>query len=195
MKGKIAKGIVATGTTDECRVYVACLACYNEGKLRGEIMTADELETMSEWLPSLVDDDGNQVLCGVRHHHEYAIHDYDGDISRIGGHLGEHPDIEDLIEIMNFCDTTTDAIPVAMLCIERNGNIPSFSDLEYVYDNMEQMDDLKDWAYETCKDCGYFEEPTGWSPISYIDWARVAEDMLMDYISIEYGHTTYMMRD
>lgn len=182
---KPSKGIVATGTTDESRVYVACLACYNEGKLSGKTFNADELEEL-EYVP----------LCKNSNHEEYAIHDYDGDISRIGGHLGEHPDIDMLIEIMNFCDEKSDAIPAAMLCIERSGNIPSFSDLDYVYDNMEQMEDIADWAYETCKDCGYeVGETNGWHPAQYIDWARVGEDMMADYISVEYGHITYMMRD
>ena len=181
----IAKGII-TGENKyaESRVYIACLPSYNDGKLKGKTFTADELEAFYE------SEEWHEFYTG-----EYAIHDYDGDISRIGDHLGEHYDIPDLVELMNFMDSTTDAVPAAMLCIERNGNIPSAYDLEYVYDMMEQFDDAADWAYETCKDCGYFEEPSGWSPIQYIDWTRVAEDMLMDYISIEYGHTTYMMRD
>lgn len=182
----IAKGIVSGECkyNDQSRVYIACLPSYNDGKLKGKTFTAHELEEFHD------SEEWDEFYTG-----EYAIHDYDGDISRIGGHLGEHYDIDDLIEIMNFFDSTVDAVPAALLCIERNGNIPSAYELEIVYDNMEQFDDLADWAYETCKDCGYFEEPSGWSPIQYIDWTRVGEDMLMDYISIQYGHTTYMCRD
>ena len=182
----IAKGMITEDNKyGESRVYIACLPSYNDGKLKGMTFNAtqlDEFHDSEKW---------EEFYTG-----EYAIHDYDGDISRIGDHLGEHYDIHDLIELMNFFDITSDGIPAAMLCIARNGNIPSPYELEIVYDNMEQFDDLEQWAYESCKDCGYdVGDSDVWSPTNYIDWTRVGEDMLMDYTSIQYGHTTYMMRD
>ena len=189
---KTSKGIVATGTTDESRVYVACLACYNEGKLRGNTYNADQLETMSSWLPSLVDDDGNQVLCGVRHHNEWAIHEYDGNISRLS--IGEHPDIDMLIEVMNFVDENGGRGIAAYIITEDIMNDFDLSDVENTLDNMEEYDDPADWAYETCKDSGYEYLVDGWHPAQYIDWSRVAEDMLMDYHTYQYGEVTYIVR-
>ena len=184
---KPSKGIVATGTTDESRVYVACLACYNEGKLSGKTFNADELEV---WYESV--DNPPTHLCSNDEHEEYAIHDYDGDISRLS--IGEHPDIDMLIEVMNFVDENGGRGIAAYIITEDIMGDFDLSDVENTLDNMEEYDDPDDWAYETCKDSGYELGFNGWHPAQYIDWSRVAEDMLMDYHAYQYGEVTYIVR-
>ena len=83
------------------KVYVACLGCYNEGRLHGKWMDADELE--EEWERELTIAEGRcftsgfypMTACKKPHHDEWAIHDYDG-----VPNLGEHPDIPNLIVVM-----------------------------------------------------------------------------------------------
>jgi antirestriction protein len=186
-------------TTDENKVYVACLACYNEGKLNGKWMNADELDVAweNDWLEYLDKGDGEihdeRILCdadAIDCHEEWAIHDYEGDIHRLG--MGEHPSIPDLIEVMRLMDDEPSMYVAAYLFAEELlGKQPSASEIESLTDVWELIDDVKDWAYESCKDCGYFEEPGGWSPISYIDWQRVGDDMLMDYSTFHYGEIIY----
>lgn len=187
----MSKGI-CTGENKyaESRVYVACLGCYNEGRLTGKTMTSNEL---SEALEKANDYDGDEWHlhlhgCNQPDHDEWAIHDYDGDIARVMS--SEHPDLQDLIWMMDFIDTQTNAVPAVQLAWGIH-NIPTPDDIEHVYENMEIIEDIADWAYETCKDCGYFEEPNGWHPINYIDWERVGNDMLMDYHYQQYGSYTY----
>ena len=73
----------------EPKVYMACLASYNNGLPRGAWRDADQLES------------------GKRNPgsgEEWAIHDYDG-----VPNLGEHPDIEFLIEVMRCIEEIGDA--------------------------------------------------------------------------------------
>jgi len=80
---------------EEEKVYVACLACYNEGRHHGRWINADELET--QWEHGDLNDDGSYPMtkCKRLHHEEWAIHDYDG-----VPNLGEHPDMPYLIKVM-----------------------------------------------------------------------------------------------
>jgi len=78
------------------QVYVACLGCYNEGRLHGSWVDADELE--SEWERKgqcFTSGFYPMTQCKKPHHDEWAIHDYDG-----VPNLGEHPDIPYLIKVM-----------------------------------------------------------------------------------------------
>lgn len=79
----------------EPKVYMACLASYNNGLLRGAWRSADDLERgwrhPNDWKAGF----GGE---------EWAIHDYDGVPS-----IGEHPDIEFLIEVMRGIEEHGDA--------------------------------------------------------------------------------------
>lgn len=66
---------------DQPRVYVACLGCYNEGRLNGKWIDADEYEDYEH-------------KCKRPCHEEYAIHDYD-----TMPDLGEYPDPEKIVEV------------------------------------------------------------------------------------------------
>ena len=182
----ITKGI-CTGENKyaESRVYVACLGCYNEGKLTGKTMTSNELSEALEKVIRHLHLHG----CNNPLHEEWAIHDYDGDIARVMS--SEHPDLDDLIWMMDFVDTQTNAVPAIQLAWSIH-NIPTPDDIEHIYENMEIIEDVSDWAYEFCKDCGYFEEPSGWNPVvNHIDWQRVGDDMLEHYHCQQYGNYIY----
>ena len=83
------------------KIYVACLGCYNEGRLHGKWMDADELEErwggyQCKWVEDGKGSWGySMTRCGKAYHEEWAIHDYDG-----VPNLGEHPDIPYLIKVM-----------------------------------------------------------------------------------------------
>ena len=84
------------------QVYVACLGCYNEGKMHGSWVDADELEERWDDMqihgnpaPRYPEQSYPMTKCKRLHHEEWAIHDYDG-----VPNLGEHPDIPYLIKVM-----------------------------------------------------------------------------------------------
>ena len=180
--------------TDENKVYVACLACYNDGRLSGAAMNADELDIA--WEHDWCDDNDQRVLCDNNDHEEWAIHDYDGDIQRLS--IGEHPDIPHLIDTMQGLETheASSYVPAYLMAEELLCKPPSSDEVESLMESWSIVDDVSDWAYEMCVGCGYFEEPDGWSPISYIDWDRVGKDMLMmDYYTFNYGHCIYAIHN
>lgn len=55
----------------DARIYVACLACYNDGRLHGEWMDADDADTIQEKVTAL------QAKC-LHVDNDWAIHDYEG---------------------------------------------------------------------------------------------------------------------
>jgi len=78
----------------EPKVYMACLASYNNGLHRGAWRSADDLQR--GWRhPNGWTADGGE---------EWAIHDYDGVPS-----IGENPDIPFLIEVMRCIEEHGDA--------------------------------------------------------------------------------------
>lgn len=65
-----------TGTTTAPRVYVACLACYNAGRLAGKWhdATADLADNVAEW----IEEHNTADRDGYGDHEEFAIHDHEG---------------------------------------------------------------------------------------------------------------------
>lgn len=75
-------------TTDTPRVYVACLASYNAGRLFGEWVDATDADTIRERIAEIL---AKSPTPGAE---EWAIHDYDG----IPSTFGENPDLDKLAE-------------------------------------------------------------------------------------------------
>jgi antirestriction protein len=79
---------------DTPRIYVACLACYNDGKLHGvwvDAIDADEIETARLAL---------QTECGHLDN-DWAIHDYEG---FCGIKLGESESFTDVAELARLLE-------------------------------------------------------------------------------------------
>ncbi len=86
----------------EPQVYVACLGCYNEGRMHGSWVDADELSDRWDDMqihgnpaPRYPEQSYPMTKCKRLHHEEWAIHDYDG-----VPNLGENPDTPYLIKVM-----------------------------------------------------------------------------------------------
>ncbi|WP_299176170.1 antirestriction protein ArdA [uncultured Brevundimonas sp.] len=77
-------GAITTTNTDQPRIYVACLAAYNQGRLHGEwIDAAQEPWALYDAVRTMLD---TSPIAGAE---EWAIHDYEGFGSlRIGEHTG-----------------------------------------------------------------------------------------------------------
>ena len=172
----------------ECKVYVACLACYVEGKLNGQWMTADELDIA--WDHDWKDDSGDRILCGNVHsqHDEWAIHDYDME----GLVLGEHPDIPDLIALMHLIDEDPDYVYAAALLHSFNGGDYDPGTVMAVKEQMSSFTCRREWAQEMCEDIYHTElEALPHFISGTIDWDWVGQQLEMDYYTYEVGYTTY----
>jgi antirestriction protein len=164
---------------DTPRVYVACLGCYNEGRLHGKWMDADELD--SEWLHGDLHEDGSHPMtrCKKLYHDEWAIHDSEYiDCS-------EHPDIPKLITVMQLFEEHGDGFR------EWYNYCPSHADrdnpeevwqdcYEGEYDSEEAF--AEEWAElrEYIKD----DNPL----LRYIDWDWYWNADLRHYFTFSNGH-------
>jgi antirestriction protein len=87
MAHSIAIGVSSQATTP--RVYVACLAAYNNGILHGEWIDATDADEMREAIQGMLE---RSPEPGAE---EYAIHDHDFH----GVHIGEYDDLDRVAEI------------------------------------------------------------------------------------------------
>ena len=173
------------------RVAVGCLCCYNEGRLTYQHLDADELEKAWE--------SGNMAahVCDrpVTIYHnpeEWHIQDYDGEIGRVSQHLGEHPDIPNLIECMRlFEDEASRYVPAFLFAVEHLGETPTAEQVESMAMEMMWTEDVEDHFREQAYDCGYIKD--GDHLASYIDWKHYARDQMYYHHSMKYGEYTYLI--
>jgi antirestriction protein len=160
---------------EEIRIYVACLAAYNNGKLHG--VWIDALEDLDD-----IQDKINAMLKSSPEEdaEEYAIHDYEG----FGGYgLSEYEGIRTVHEIACFID-----------------DYPAIGG-ELLNNFGGDLDDAKKAAEENYSGCykalsDYAEELTDNTAdvpenlAYYIDYERMGRDMEMsgDIYTIETAH-------
>jgi len=174
---------------DTPRVYVACLGCYNEGRLHGKWMDADELEERWDYAEEHDRQDrvGHFNKCPRPFHDEWAIHDYDG------VRCSEHPDIPELITVMRLIEEYGDGFR------EWYNYCPSHAN----WDNPEEAwqdryqgeyDSEKAFAEEWAEMCGYLtdshgDKRTGPNPLlRYIDFEWYWNADLRHHFTFSNGH-------
>ena len=179
-----------TTTNEVSKVWVGCIGCYNEGNLVGKWMTADQLEDTLDKGQNLL-----RAVCTKPQCEEWRIHDYDGPIASC--YHEEHPDIEELIEMMNLIDVEGDNILVALMVHrDRSNNAPTVSAIEELAGQVIHIGyrhDLKDYFMEWAYDVGYMTDEN--PMLSYIDWEHFARDCMYDYSEYEYDGSLYIVAD
>jgi antirestriction protein len=206
----------AFGITGDSKVWLACLSCYNEGHLQGGWLDADALET---WLDDHENNyyEGGWMLCSrheakidechncdtdkpcTRHVRwtgdEWAIHDYDGAIGRL--HLGEHPDLRPLIDLMQTLDADPERNTGAALLADSIVGTPTAEQVESVAERMYVIDayNIDDWAYDNAHDCyGKELDALPHDITCTIDWEGVAKNKLQHEMhSMEYDGNIYAL--
>lgn len=161
--------------SEEIRIYVACLAAYNGGRLHGVWIDATgELDDIQEQINRMLSNSPEPDA------EEYAIHDYEG----FGGYgLGEYEGIEAVHEIACFLEEQP----------EIGGELLSYFG--------GSLDDAKKAAEESYSGChtslaDYAQElteETSEIPKNlefYIDYEKMGRDMEMsgDVFTIETAH-------
>ena len=157
-------------TMDDMRVWVGCLACYNDGRLVGE------------WVDAV--DAADHVPCERAGHEEWWCFDTEG----LPG-LGECSPSEaaQYAGAVTGCVEGTDAPYAAVFAYLDNfhGGPADTSALDSFEDAWcGEWDSEEDWAADLAESCGYVEG-LGDGPLAhYIDWSRWAHDLFLgDYWS------------
>lgn len=152
-------------------IYVACLAAYNNGILHGAWIDAvQDAEDIEAEVQAML---AKSPIPGAE---EWAIHDYSGFGSV---NLSEWASFEDVAALAALIDEHGDvALAALALC-----------DSEKPEDVQEMIDDCyqgeyssnEDFAEELYSECYSEEIEKMGSLTNYIDWSRVARDLMMDY--------------
>lgn len=161
-----------TDNISNIRIYVACLASYNNGILHGQWIDANQGEDhIRDCIKAMLAD---SPIEGAE---EYAIHDYEG---FEGVYLSEYAGITQVAELAEF--------------IEEHGAIAGkliayFGDLD---EAREALEERYCGAYESVADFAQeITEQTTEIPTNlqyYIDWERMGRDLaISDILAIETG--------
>lgn len=156
----------------EPKIYVACLAAYNDGRLHGEWIDADQ----GAWA---IYDDVKKMLAAspVAEAEEWAIHDYEG---FEGIRIEEYDGFERVAELAAF------AIEHGKLGAEVFSYYGSLDDARIALSDQYagQYESLADFAQEITEETTEIPQPLRF----YVDYERMARDMaISDIIAIETG--------
>jgi antirestriction protein len=158
----------ATNTTP--RVYVACLASYNAGRLHGRWIDATQgADHIHEQVADML---AKSPEPGAE---EWAIHDHEG-----LGQIGEWESFDRVAEIGEAVAEAGDDAPalLAWLAVEPGRDPGEFAD-RY----RGTWDTLADYVAEYWEQAGHdadAEKAAGgswWHPARYVDWERMARDL------------------
>ncbi|KKL79783.1 hypothetical protein LCGC14_2011310 [marine sediment metagenome] len=164
-------------TTVELRIYVACLASYNAGKLHGEWIDANQsAEEIGEEVATMLKESPEPNA------EEWAIHDYEGFGDLM---LSEHESFETIASIAER--------------VEKHGEpwLAYVGEVGLMYaDEFEdaycgEWDSFKDYVEEAARSCHTIPE---WLDY-YIDWEGMAEAWRQDYLTSDTDKSTvYVFR-
>jgi antirestriction protein len=157
------------------RIYVACLAAYNNGHLHGAWIDA----TQGEWA---IWTDIQTILAAspIAGAEEWAIHDYEG---FYGASVSEHASVETVVRLAGF--------------ISEHGELGATVLEHYGGDVEEAEEALKDrylgcWAAvaDYIQECHEQANPVPEALRFYIDWQSMARDAQLggELVSFEVGH-------
>ncbi len=164
-----------TRETNPIRIYVACLAAYNNGSLHGRWIdaTLGENHIHSEVKTMLANSSEPDT-------EEWAIHDYEGFED---APISEWDSFE---RIANLAEFITEHVALGGKLLEHFGG--DLDDAKTAFDNYwGEFGSLEDYAQSLAEDMG-MEIPT--HLVNYIDYAAMGRDMEMsgDIFTIEIAH-------
>lgn len=159
------------------KIYCACLAAYNNGKLHGAWINCDqdaddiwaEIEEMLK----------NSPEPGAE---EWAIHDSE---NWQGIEIGEYENIERLALLAQILAEHGEAFAVYYQYYSSDA-----TEEDFVERYMGQYESEEDFVYEQWRECGKLAEIEQLGICeSYIDWEAIARDWFIDsYHSVDVGY-------
>ena len=162
------------------KIYVACLAAYNNGYLHGKWIDADrDVDALREEV--------NKILAAspIPNAEEFAVHDYEefGDFC-----IDEYTGLETISEVANFI-AEHDELGAAVLA-HTNGSIDEAKTLlEECYhgEHASEEDFAYYWTHEV--DCREIPDYLKY----YVDYTAMARDFFIsDFFSIEVDHKVHV---
>jgi antirestriction protein len=168
-----------TTTTDAMRVWVGCLACYNEGRLVGQWVDAVDADTF--------------IPCERPDHEEWWCLDHEG--LPIDGEWSPMY----AAALARLLSEVVEWQRGAVIAWIKEGNystdvegLPVLSDFDEAY--CGEYDSPRDYAQTYAEECGLVPEEYVW-PASCIDWEQATRELMMDhYTAPAPGGGVYVFR-
>jgi antirestriction protein len=162
------------------KIYVACLASYNEGSLHGawidlEDKTADEIK---DEIKAMLEDSPAKIA------EEWAIHAYEG-FGEIT--IEENDDLENLVSLVAAITEHGEAYKA--YCSYTGKDYASAEDFQNRYHG--EYESLEEFAESTCEGIEIPEKLQ-----YFIDWERMGRELCMsDYTNIEADGKHYIFSE
>lgn len=172
-----------THDNDTPRIYVACLASYNAGKLHGEWIDADQdVETIRAQIQAILDASPEPIA------EDYAIHDYEN----FGFGLHEHENLE---HVAQAAELIAEHGELAQLVIEYFGGLQQLDEAAKLITEQYSgtYENRTAWAWSMLEDSGDLDRvPEHLRP--YLDVNRYANDLEQsDYLVLEGRREIYVL--
>lgn len=150
------------------RVYVACLAAYNAGRLHGRWIDATQgADAIREEIAAML---ARSPEPGAE---EFAIHDHEG-----LGQVGEYDSIDRIAAIGQAVAAAGDDAAALLAWL---GNEPGREPDDFGDAFRGSWDTLADYVENLWDDIGYDAEKASggawWHPARFVDWDRMARDL------------------
>jgi antirestriction protein len=176
---------VTTNDKTSPRIYIACLAAYNNGKLHGQWIDANQ-EPSEIW----VEISAMLKTSPERGSEEWALHDYEGfgDI-----HLSEWPDIRHVSTIARLIDDHGNAFTVWYQSQDGHGFDTDELEEKFLEQWQGAHDSESAFADHLLEETGQLSELPEWSR-NYFDFESYARDLRLggDYSFIRHGGQVYV---
>lgn len=118
------------------RIYVACLASYNAGRLKGDWIDLDDIDDA---------DDLQAQIAGLIDGEEWAVHD-----SEDCPKWGEHPSLDQIVEFADFMRDTH--MSVGAVLAYMSIGLGDLNECEERY--LGEWESNEDFAYRIAAECG-----------------------------------------
>jgi len=171
-------GGVAAPTPDPIRIYVACLAAYNNGHLHGSWIEVSDEATIWQAVQDML------TASPIENAEEWAIHDYEG---FEGVEVGEYFSFSNVVELAEYIIERGEL--GAEVLNYYGGNIEDAKARFEEYAG--EYDSLADYAEELTEQSG-IEIPERLAP--YIDYTRMAHDYEQsgDFLTFEVSGSVHI---
>ena len=164
---------------ETCRIYVACLASYNEGTLHGAWIdidgSSDEETILAEIDKKVISNSPSKNA------EEFAIHDSEG-FSEIA--ISESANLADLAEIAELIEEYGDIARAAMEMVSEPHDIKNFC--ENHCGPFENNTEIGEYFFDTMG----IEIPD--TVANYFDYESYGRDICFDYSVAEYNGAIYL---
>src|SRR5690606_32137956 len=158
--------------TANFRMYVACLAAYNEGVLYGKWVDLDGKDAAD----IQAEIDAMLAASPVEGAEEWAVHDWDGPgLDR----FGEYPNLEEVADYVEAMASLDDSEQAAFLAFTDNMGPHDGTSLEHFREAyLGEFDNVEDYAQQYIDDVGLLSDVPD-HIARYFDFAAFARDLVL----------------